>query len=55
MTGNEEYALEVSKMTISQLLREIIDNPNYLTDHYYIELGDPLQKRAEELLREHKE
>ena len=40
----------VAKMNISALLREILDNPEYLTDSYHEDMGEVLRARGRELL-----
>ncbi len=52
---NRQYIQAVTEMDMPTLLQEILDNPDYLIDHYYSELGRALTKRANELIDEGQE
>jgi hypothetical protein len=51
--SNATYIASIAKMTMPELLREIINHPDYLTDSYYREFGRALEARAYELLKDH--
>ena len=50
--SNEKYIAEIEQMDMPTLLREIINEPLYLTDVYYSEFGNAINKRAEQLLQD---
>lgn len=52
LTGNEKYALKVSKMTERELLDEVMTNPEHLYDSYYNVAGEALRLRYEELRKD---
>jgi hypothetical protein len=43
---------EISEMTMADLLEFTMGNPEYLTDSYYRDIGNAMQKRADELLKD---
>ena len=43
---NAQYIKAVAKMSLRELLAEILKSPEYLTDGYYRPLGDALRKRG---------
>jgi len=47
--SNDEYADWVHTLNQSQLLDEVMENPEYLTDYYYHPLGRALRARYNEL------
>jgi len=49
MTGNEEYIAGVEQMNEWELLTEVIESPEHLSDSYYSVFGDALRKRYETL------
>lgn len=49
MTDDQWIKTMVNKMTIKELLDEIMENPEYLVDSYYRDLGNALRNRYEEL------
>ena len=40
----------IKTLTALQLLDFVVDNPEYLADYYYRELGEAIRSRAKELL-----
>lgn len=46
---DDEYKAKIAAMSRRELLDEIMDNPNYLTDNYYRDFGRAMRQRAEEL------
>lgn len=42
---DEEYIKRVRTLTMEELLDEVFENPNYLTDGYYNDLGNALYVR----------
>jgi len=49
MSTNEDYIEAVSNMNERQLLDQVIENPEYLTDSYYHVFADALNKRYVQL------
>lgn len=47
--SDEEYQSFVASMDAIDLLAEIMDNPEYLTDPYYASLGGALRARYAQL------
>jgi hypothetical protein len=52
LTGNEKYVARIQGMSLQELLAEILENAEYLTDSYYRQFGQAMQKRGAALLQE---
>lgn len=50
--SDDEYKLRVARMDLTELLDEVMERPEFLTDSYYRDLGEALRARYEELRRE---
>lgn len=46
---NKTYIAKIMQMNLDQLFEEVMDFPEYLTDHYYYEIGAAIRKRYREL------
>ena len=47
--SDKAYIASIAKMTESQLLDEVMENPNYLCDPYYRAFGIAIENRYREL------
>jgi enoyl reductase-like protein len=50
MDTDKKYIEDIKKMTLEEVMKEILDNPEYLTDSWYREFGNALMDRGNELL-----
>lgn len=48
---DEQWKAGVARMSLPQLLEEILDHPQYLADSYYEDMGEALRARGQELIK----